>query len=110
MTRSAPERSEHRGPHARRDPQRRHRPRRRHAPSATPPAASPARPALILPRWIVAIVLILVVGAAGYATGLATAPDDTSNSAASRSPATPNRPATPTPSTTNPPNTPANQA
>jgi hypothetical protein len=78
-----------------------------------PPAAPvpPAPPGFVLPRWVVAIVLILVVGAAGYAVGLATAPDDsTSNNASSQSPATPNQPATPTPSTTNPPNTPANQA
>lgn len=75
------------------------------------PPAPPERPGFVLPRWVVALVLILVVGAAGYAIGLATAPDDSaSNRAASQSPATPNQPAAPTPSTTNPPNTPANQA
>jgi hypothetical protein len=77
-------------------------------PSPTPPPPSD-RPGFVLPRWVVAIVLVLVVTAAGYAIGYATAPDSSSSSsAASPSPANPNQPSTP--STTNPPNTPANQA
>jgi hypothetical protein len=57
----------------------------------------------------VAVVLVVLAGAIGYAVGLATAPDDSSaNNAAA--PATPNQPASPTPSTTNPPSTPANRA
>jgi hypothetical protein len=69
-------------------------------PTEPPPPSEPTRSGLTLPRWLIATVAIVLVGAVGYGLGALTKEDNSSSNTAS--PATPQTPARPNPTPTAP--------